>query len=193
MKSFTYLNLIPTKFHGHSNFYSYFTGSWTFYIRCFMKNWQTWVSGCHQVYAADDPSWDPKGHDGHIRGTCPFICHSETVGKRVQTWQRQRWRWTKVREAIDSNNSIKHWSPAPSDFHLFPNLKKDLAGQRYTTDEEVTDAVDSYLEDQPKDFYSSGIEALRHRWKKCVDSQGGLCRKNRALKYFCLLPSLGGS
>ena len=61
---------------------------------------------------------------------------------------------------------------ALSDFHLFPNLKKDLAGQRYTTDEEVIDAVDSYLEDQPKDSSCSGIEALCHRWKKCVDSQG---------------------
>ena len=81
---------------------------------------------------------------------------------------------------------------APSDFHLFPNLKKDLAGQRYTTDEEVIDAFDSYLEDQPKDFYCSGIEALRHRWKKCVDLQGDNV-ENRALNYFCILPSLGGS
>ena len=66
---------------------------------------------------------------------------------------------------------------APSDFHLFPNLKKDLAGQRFTTDEEVIDAVDSYLEDQPKNFYCSSIEAVRHRWRKCVDSQGDYVEK----------------
>lgn len=34
---------------------------------------------------------------------------------------------------------------ARSDFHLFPNLKKDLAGRRYTKDDEVIDAVDTYL------------------------------------------------
>ena len=66
---------------------------------------------------------------------------------------------------------------APSDFHLFPNLKKDLAGQRFTTDEEVIDAVDSYREDQPKIFYCSGKEALGHRWRKCVDSQGDYVEK----------------
>ena len=48
---------------------------------------------------------------------------------------------------------------APWDFHLFLNLKEDLAGQRYTTDKEVIDAVDSYLGDQPR---TSTAAASRH-------------------------------
>ncbi|XP_076037348.1 histone-lysine N-methyltransferase SETMAR-like [Oratosquilla oratoria] len=52
---------------------------------------------------------------------------------------------------------------APSDSHLFPNLKKYLAGRRFTTDDEVMDAVDTYLQDQDSEFYNRGIKALQHR------------------------------
>ncbi|XP_076038744.1 uncharacterized protein LOC143023959 [Oratosquilla oratoria] len=58
---------------------------------------------------------------------------------------------------------------APSNFHLFPNLKKNLAGRRFTTDDEVMDAVDTYLQDQDSEFHNRGIKALQHRWRKCSD------------------------
>lgn len=41
---------------------------------------------------------------------------------------------------------------APSDFHLFPNLKKWLGGQRFFCDSEVRDAVNGYFEGLEGDF-----------------------------------------
>ena len=57
---------------------------------------------------------------------------------------------------------------APSDYFLFPNMqKKHLAGKQYQTDDEVISAVDIF-EDQDDGFYTTGIQALQHWWKKCV-------------------------
>ena len=60
---------------------------------------------------------------------------------------------------------------APSNFFLFPNMKKHLAGKRYQTDE-VISAVEDFFGDQDESFYSNGIKALQHCWKKCVDLRG---------------------
>ena len=57
---------------------------------------------------------------------------------------------------------------APSDFHLFPNLKKYLGGQRYSTDNDVMEAVRDYFQSLPEAFFKEGIAGLKHRWEKCV-------------------------
>ena len=33
-------------------------------------------------------------------------------------------------------------------------------------------AVEDFFEDQDESFYTSGIQALQYRWKKCVDCRG---------------------
>ena len=60
----------------------------------------------------------------------------------------------------------------PSDYFLFPNLKKYLAGKYYWTDDEVISAVDDFFEDQDESFYTTGIQALKLQWKKCCDHKG---------------------
>ena len=52
---------------------------------------------------------------------------------------------------------------APSDFHLFPNMKRHLAGTHYNTDNDVISAVDDFLDLQDKTFYENGIKALKRR------------------------------
>ena len=44
---------------------------------------------------------------------------------------------------------------APSDYFLFPNLKKWLSGQRFSNDEEV----------------------IEHRWEKCLELKGDYVEK----------------
>ncbi|GFY13821.1 histone-lysine N-methyltransferase SETMAR [Trichonephila clavipes] len=44
---------------------------------------------------------------------------------------------------------------APSDFHLFPELKKNLGGTQFQTDEEVQNAVVNFLHGQAAEFYHS--------------------------------------
>ncbi|UYV68033.1 hypothetical protein LAZ67_5002872 [Cordylochernes scorpioides] len=61
---------------------------------------------------------------------------------------------------------------APSDFDLFPHLKKSLSGINFRSDEEVIDAVTSFFESLETSFLLEGIKALEHRWKKCIDLKG---------------------
>lgn len=66
---------------------------------------------------------------------------------------------------------------APSDFSLFPNLKKFLAGKRYRSDAEVIAATNAYFEELNESSYRDGIKALEHRWEKCIEFQGDYVEK----------------
>ena len=67
---------------------------------------------------------------------------------------------------------------APSDYHLFPNLKKKhLRGQRFSTDDELKSAAEEWLKGQSELFYFTGIEKLRDRYKLCIDKGGDYVEK----------------
>ena len=51
---------------------------------------------------------------------------------------------------------------APSDYFLFPNMKKHLAGKQYLTDDEVISAVEDFFKDQDESFCTTGIQVLQH-------------------------------
>ncbi|GFV36022.1 mariner Mos1 transposase [Trichonephila clavipes] len=53
---------------------------------------------------------------------------------------------------------------APSDFFLFSDLKKMLAGQKFRTDEEVIAETEAYFEAKDKSYYKNGIEKLYGRY-----------------------------
>ena len=58
---------------------------------------------------------------------------------------------------------------APSDFFLFPNLKKDIRECHFRSDEEVMTAVEEWVNGKDPDFLSSGSMALEHRWSKYIN------------------------
>jgi len=66
---------------------------------------------------------------------------------------------------------------APSDFHVFGPLKEHLGGQKFKSDEGVQSAVHEWLQSQPKEFFSRGIEALPIRWRKCIELRGDYVEK----------------
>ena len=66
---------------------------------------------------------------------------------------------------------------APSDIHLFSLLKKFLAGQWFTCDDEVKAAVRQWFRSQMADFYRSGIAKLVLRWDKCLNRHGDYMEK----------------
>ena len=66
---------------------------------------------------------------------------------------------------------------APSDFFLFPNLKKDIRGLHFRSDEEVVTAVEEWVNGKNPDFFSSGMIALEHRWSKCITLEGNYIEK----------------
>ena len=68
---------------------------------------------------------------------------------------------------------------APSDFFLFPNLKKDIRGLHFRSDEEVVTAVEEWVNGKEPDFFSSGLMALEHRWSKCITLEGNYIENRR--------------
>ena len=76
---------------------------------------------------------------------------------------------------------IEHppYSPdlAPPDFHQFPKLKTLISGTHFQSNDDIIHAVDGFLNGQEKDFFKSGIEALKHGWQKCIDTEGDYVEK----------------
>ena len=62
---------------------------------------------------------------------------------------------------------------APSDYNLFPKMKKELSGHCFPSNDDGMNAVRGFLEDQDKAFYAEGIRKLKGRWTKCVNTEVG--------------------
>jgi histone-lysine N-methyltransferase SETMAR len=65
----------------------------------------------------------------------------------------------------------------PSDYHFFGSLKKALWGCEFRSDEEVKQAVHTWVCDQTKTFFCDGIKKLVECYKKCVDKLGDYVEK----------------
>ncbi|KAF7276706.1 hypothetical protein GWI33_009901 [Rhynchophorus ferrugineus] len=57
---------------------------------------------------------------------------------------------------------------SPSDYFLFPNLKRMLAGKTFSSNEEVIAETDAYFEAKDKSYYKNGIEKLEGRYNQCI-------------------------
>ena len=86
-------------------------------------------------------------------------------------------------DAVERNGYelIPHpaYSPnlAPSDFFLFPNLKKDIRGLHFQSDEEVMTAFEEWVNGKEPDFFSSGLTVLEHLWSRCITLEGNYIEK----------------
>ena len=87
-------------------------------------------------------------------------------------------KWVVAMAAVhDSSFTLLYhplYSPylAPSDYFLFPNMKKHLAGRHYCSDKEMIAAVEEFFRGQDEGFFTTGIQELQHCWRKCVDRKG---------------------
>ena len=61
---------------------------------------------------------------------------------------------------------------APSNYYLFPNLKRWLQGKRFTSNEEVIAETEAYFEGLDVSYYRKGIEMLENRYTKCIALEG---------------------
>ena len=59
---------------------------------------------------------------------------------------------------------------------------KHLAGKQYRTDAEFISAVEDFFRDQDESLYTTGIQALQHRRKKCVDCRGDSLKITTCIK-----------
>ena len=66
---------------------------------------------------------------------------------------------------------------APSDFFLFPLLKKHLKGNHYETDAEVEADVRTWCRSQTPEFFADGMRKLVQRWRLCIERDGDYVEK----------------
>jgi len=66
---------------------------------------------------------------------------------------------------------------APSDFQSFPHLKRDLKGTHFTSDDEVKQAVTSWIKLRTPEFFIDGMRKLILSWEKCIERQGDYVEK----------------
>ena len=80
----------------------------------------------------------------------------------------------KMKELGFKNVEHPAYSPdlAPSDYFLFKNLKKHLAGKKFSTDEEVMGAVEAHFGAKDERYFSEGLKAIENRWERCIELGG---------------------
>jgi len=61
---------------------------------------------------------------------------------------------------------------APSDFFLFPRMKRDLKGKRFQNVEEVREKMTEALKAITLQEFQNCFEQWKKRWDKCIASQG---------------------
>ncbi|CAI6370152.1 unnamed protein product [Macrosiphum euphorbiae] len=66
---------------------------------------------------------------------------------------------------------------APSDFHMFPALKKHLGGMKLANNEEVHEAVISFLREAAGSWFEEGIQKFVVRMKKLIEVNGDYIEK----------------
>jgi len=66
---------------------------------------------------------------------------------------------------------------APSDFHFFPHLKRDLKGTHFTSDDEVKQDVTSWIKQRTPEFFIDGMCKLVLRWEKYIEQHGDYVEK----------------
>ena len=57
---------------------------------------------------------------------------------------------------------------APSDYFFFSDLKRMLAGKKFSSDEEVIAETEAFFEAKDKYYYENGIEKLIDRYTRCI-------------------------
>jgi transposase len=85
-----------------------------------------------------------------------------------------------ARASIDVLETLKFevlshppYSPdlVPSDSHFFPHLKRDFKGTHFTSDDEVKQAVTSWIKQRTNEFFIDDMRKLVSCWEKCLERQ----------------------
>ena len=79
-----------------------------------------------------------------------------------------------IRQAGFIELNHRTYSPdiAPSDYHLFSNLKKFLCDKNFSSNDEAVTTVEDDLTDLNSEFFCKDIQSLHGRWQRVVASEG---------------------
>ncbi len=59
--------------------------------------------------------------------------------------------------------------PAPSDYHTFSGIKKDLASEWFADEASLKAAISFFFAKMDSAWYARGIKKLIFRYNKCLD------------------------
>jgi hypothetical protein len=90
----------------------------------------------------------------------------------VKDWEQYSNRW-KNGTGKHTNHSGRQWGG----FHMSGPMKGALTGRRFSSDEEVTGAVQNWFKTQQKNSFSDGIKKLVKCWNRCVEVEGDYVEK----------------
>jgi len=90
-----------------------------------------------------------KGEESSQQTCCSFMTTRQCMSAKSQAAIRQC-------GFQQLNHPPYSLDLAPSDYFLFQVMKKVLRGKRFSSDEEVKEAVTTWFEEQSKDFFQGG-------------------------------------
>ena len=105
------------------------------------------------------------------------LCRVRRPTSRILLLHDNSWPHT-ARATIDALETLKFevlshppYSPdlAPSDFHFLPHLKWDLKGTHFTSDDEVKQAVTSWIKQKTPESFIDGMRKLVLGWEICIE------------------------
>ena len=111
--------------------------------------------------------------EGHFEGKTPrdghqgvIFLHNNAPAHRALTNQKKHLGF----QCLDH----PPYSPdlAPSDYHLFSGLKKQLKGRHFSSDVEVIADVEIWLDEQTSELFLSDLLESEQRAKKCIELRG---------------------
>ena len=107
--------------------------------------------------------------------------------KRPQQWRSGQWWFHQDNAPCHKSTLVTNWmtnrgmkvvwhppySPdlAPSDFFLFPGMKKPLRGIRFQSTEELKDSSESYLKGLQKKDFEVAFQDWKKRMQKCIAAE----------------------
>ncbi|GBM86327.1 hypothetical protein AVEN_17874-1 [Araneus ventricosus] len=95
----------------------------------------------------------------------------------IQTKRHRGELWVSSRDVTWSLDWTDCPDLAPSDFHLFLKLKEFLGGKRFGSDEELENAVTTWLNKLAAEEYDMGILKIVDRYDKCLNVGGDYIEK----------------
>ena len=144
------------------------------------SNWGSWKV----VRDIMETTWE-KGVLSHPDAA---PAHKSVVAIGCYVWL---WHWTGWSPSIFSWFGTTLLFSVPQ--HIQKQTNTRLAAKQYRTDEELISTDEDFFEDQDESFCTTEIQALQHRWKKCVDFAGETLLKNtpQLVKFnHCIIVSL---
>ncbi|GBM73245.1 hypothetical protein AVEN_195738-1, partial [Araneus ventricosus] len=135
----------------------------------------TWkVPPSHEWYPGNRPGLSLRSEDVEENSLHTNKQKNHLDNKNPSKGKRQR-RIQILIEIREYLRNRKHYSPdlSPSDFYLFLKLREFLGGKRFGSDEELENAVTTWVNDLAAEEYDMGILKPVDRCDKCLNVGGG--------------------